>query len=655
MKKYFSIALAALALVAMTAACSKEKNVDESPASQTMTIKATISEAATRVTFDPSFDENFKPTAMAHTWQEGDKLRITDSSNSSNTAVFDLVDGAGTATGTFQGTGFDAASYDVEAIPVGTFNTSTEQTQAKDGATDHLQFVATATGVTDLEDFSLTETSGIIAVIAKLPAGVAGTINALEIEAKVPNYPISVKFTINLTEQEDVDSDDVLKLYANAPAGFVVPAGADGFLRFKSTNPAHTVYTRYQKFTTAIAPVAGKFNYIKMNCAHIDQYAGVEDDGMEENPYLIADKYQLQAMNSIIAEEDVISYFKLVSDIDMSGVTDWVPQNVTSPYDHGVNFDGAGHTISNFSCTDKTYAGFFGVLYGVCKNVNFTNATISQSLSSACGILAGYAGSGDMNAEISNVHVQGTVTMTGNKTGIGGLVGTVGNATIDACSADVVVNSGKNYVGGLFGYSKKVIVKNCWTAGSVTGDQRVGGICGGILGTGDSIINCYSIADLDGSAGFAAKRSVGGIVGHANLDKGDQNETRMPDNVVSGCIAWQSTINTRTYVGEVCGDSNDFYSSGAIVAFTATHNTLKDCYRRADLAFRDYADSFPLYDQENASPDTPLVVTPVEGCTHCYPYHGKAAESGKTLSEVAKSLGWSSDVWDFSGELPTLK
>jgi hypothetical protein len=32
-----------------------------------------------------------------------------------------------------------------------------------------------------------------------------------------------------------------------------------------------------------------------------------------------------------------------------------------------------------------------------------------------------------------------------------------------------------------------------------------------------------------------------------------------------------------------------------------------------------------------------------------------AAEAGKTLSQVAKELGWSADVWDFSGAVPTLK
>ena len=38
-----------------------------------------------------------------------------------------------------------------------------------------------------------------------------------------------------------------------------------------------------------------------------------------------------------------------------------------------------------------------------------------------------------------------------------------------------------------------------------------------------------------------------------------------------------------------------------------------------------------------------------------FPYHGKV-EAGKTLSQLASTtLGWSSEIWDFSGPLPLLR
>ena len=48
-------------------------------------------------------------------------------------------------------------------------------------------------------------------------------------------------------------------------------------------------------------------------------------------------------------------------------------------------------------------------------------------------------------------------------------------------------------------------------------------------------------------------------------------------------------------------------------------------------------------------------INTVEGATYNYPYNGKAAAVGKTVSEVAQDLGWSSSVWDFSKDFPTLK
>ena len=87
MKKYY-ILTAALALVA----CSKVSPVDEAPAAKTITISATLSNVATKVSFDAAFDANGKPTGMSHTWEAGDQLLVTDSSNPSVSAVFDAME-----------------------------------------------------------------------------------------------------------------------------------------------------------------------------------------------------------------------------------------------------------------------------------------------------------------------------------------------------------------------------------------------------------------------------------------------------------------------------------------------------------------------------------------------------------------------------------
>ncbi len=773
MRQIFHITLAALASVALFAACSKVEPVDETPAVKVMTIKATISDAATRVTFDPVYDSDSKPTSMGHTWQAGDKLRITDASDATKTALFDLVDGAGSATGTFEGNGFEAASYNVEAVPQGSFSSGFTQTQAKDGATDHLQFVATATGVTDLSSFTLAETSGIVGVIAKLPDDVAATINALEIEAKVAGMPMSIKVTVNLTAQEDVDSDDILKIYANAPTGFAIPAGAEVFLRFKSNNPDHTVYTRYQKFDSNLLPVPGKFNYVKFNCKDIDKFAGAGNDGSSTDPYQIADKYQMKAMRELMPENKT-TYFKLLADIDLENEV-WTPLNYETGFARGIDFDGQGHTIYNLTSTDaQNYPSFFGVVIGTVKNLVFDGATITGG-NNVAGVLAGYVGSTSVSAvgNISDITVK-NATVTGAKRYLGGVAGIINKVTetVQNCHAiNTTVTSTADRVGGLFGQVDKTFtVLNCSAENvTVSGSINVGGLVG--VGYGNftdctssgeiTSINTTSNADIGvgGLVGYfengtishcsssvnaiqetngrdiggligkmlvgtveksystgnvkGLQRNVGGFIGLITntASKSVVTDCYCTGNVVANaysggflglhekgvveitnCYAtgsvegsfalggmlgvtatgmsmsksagWNSRITASSN-----GDAN--WSSGAVVGVTFPTITLTDNYRNPAAALTVWWVPDADYNHPDVSATAPLVIkdistgelrpttaTGTSSSNDNYPqfaYHGKV-EAGKTLSQLASTtLGWSSDVWDFSGDVPTLK
>ena len=632
MKKLFEISIAALALILLSAACTKVNPVDETPVSQTVTIRATISDAATRVTFDPSFDGNSNPTAMAHTWQAGDKLRITDASDASKTALFDLVEGEGTATGTFRGEGFEAASYNVEAVPQGSFSNGFTQTQAKDGATDHLQFVATATGVTDLSSFTLAETSGIVGFVAKLPNGVAGTVTALEIEAKVPSLPISVKVTVNLTTPEDVDSDNILKLYANAPAGFAIPAGAEVFLRFKSNNPNHTVYTRYQQFDASLLPVPGKFNFVKLNCKDIDKFAGAGNDGESTDPYLIADKYQLLAMRDLVVAATT-KCFKMVDDVDLAGES-WIPFNYASPYDKAVDFDGNGHKILNLTSDYSAYPSFAGVVAGDIQHVTFVNPVITGGTQHA-GVLGGYIGTGDIIGNCTDVvvenatvtgggesskgkniggfggyvgaagtikdcHVKGTTTikqtLTATGSSAGGFIGSIGAAaTIEGCTAKAdVSNAASYYTGGFIGQigaAVPAVIKSCaFLGGNIHAERSnnnspVGGFIGRITKDAHaSVEKCY----VDGAVIDAAPCGrTGGFVGESSNN-----------NTLTSCYVKNTTVsggmNTGGFVGVLyCAASKCYVDKTTTVNANNTQTggfaaypenaTITNCYSSATV------------------------------------------------------------------------
>ena len=647
MKKYFVITLASVAALSLTVSCSKEKEVlapEVTPQPEKITISASFpEEGLTKVGF---VEEGYN-NKLNLIWQAGDQITITDEANPSNTQTFDIVSGMGTKSATFTGTApAAAASYKI------TYNGNpanyAEQTQAADGDTGHLKYVATITGVTDYSSFTFPAagSSAVLRLRTSIPDSFFGNVKAVAIKAGTA----SVK--VNITNSADAGETHVFTVYASLPGEMAIPAGTELFVSFQMDDTKeylkHTAYRELAAMTLA----AGKVNTINLNCLSIETSAGAADDGSSAAPYLIADQYQMDAMHNVMAAGEK-KYFKMVDDVDMTGV-DWTVLNNADPYTKGVDFDGADHVISHFSCSNQTYASFFGVLNGSCHDVSFTDASITSSAGSACAIVAGYAGSGAIHADASRIHVHGTVTFTGDKTGIGGLFGTLGNATIDACSADVTVTSGKNFVGGIYGFAKTdCVVRNCWTAGSITGNQRVGGIGGGTdkTGTGVKTINCYSLASVHGAY------AIGGIGGLYNLDN---NATELaasnPDNVFEKCIAWNSEVRSTSFLS---GDKTH-YSNGMVVGYTSLKNYLTDCVRRPDAVYNtaiffDYTDVFSLYDQDNSNPTAPLEVVAVTGANYNWPYHGKAAAAGKTVSDVAQALGWDPAIWDFSTDYPTLK
>ena len=402
--------------------------------------------------------------------------------------------------------------------------------------------------------------------------------------------------------------------------------------------------------------------YIFFKKAYVAPDAG---SGTAEDPYNLYTAKDLEGMKDLMVEKKV-TYFRLKADIDMASIEDWEPLNWESPYELAIDFDGDGHTISNFFCNYANYPSFFGVLNGRCYDVTFTNAKVVVG-DARSGILAGYCGVQDaskgIRGDCTRVHIQGELDhTTSTKYGAGGFFGFMGTGSLHACSADVIINSKLNNVGGLFGYcGKEVEVVDCWTSGVITGNQRVGGIGGGTVGDDDPavpirIANCYSIATVHGAFG------IGGIGGYFCKAKATPKDVD-PGNIIENCIAWNEEIKANANIGGsgtfTPGDVSH-YSCGAIVGYTAVRNTLRGCLRNPamkynEAIFFDYSDAFSLYDQEDVSPGSPLDPIAVAGANHNYPYHGKAAEAGKTLSEVAKGLGWSASVWDFSGELPTLK
>lgn len=377
-------------------------------------------------------------------------------------------------------------------------------------------------------------------------------------------------------------------------------------------------------------------------------------------------------------------YVVLAADVDMEGKS-WTPLNTIADYTKGLEFNGQGHTIKNFTCTTGSYRSFYGIMNGKMYGVTFENAFVDGTDKSdgskgtqPAAIVAAYAGNtaGDgSHAYIYDVKITGDSKVKANGSGVGGIVGVAVNCIVKRCSADVVIENGKKQVGGIVGYHKVgaagnyLRIEDCCSSGSVSGEQQVGGIIGQTqyetgssrYNVGASVIrNCYSTMSVN------AKWSAGGISGSCSYGKAYAVEDiPVTKDVVAGCIAWNDEI-------KATNTSTTNYSSGAVVAFCNIYQYFVDNYRKPGMTFDvpvdqkdedgnlQAADAFRIepYDQANSGDQIALTLvgnmSPVP-YMYSYPYHGKVAPDGSTVSSLAKTLGWDENVWDLSGELPVLK
>ena len=307
---------------------------------------------------------------------------------------------------------------------------------------------------------------------------------------------------------------------------------------------------------------------------------------------------------------------------------------------------GAEITGCEVYATVKSAGERVGGIVGHYQGGTLSGCKFYGEVNAASRLAGGIAGITSSASIIENCLSSGKIVCKNN---VGGIVGMNENTlTIRCCESSSTIEINVNAVdgvGGVLGLAsngKTVIVEDCIFSGNmnVPTGQRVGGIVGD-LGTGSSVRRCYVSGNITGWAG------VGGIVGRAGGLVWNANGNGY-DNTIESCIAWFDNITATR------GDENGG-SSGIIVGYTGTKNTLKNCWRKptATLTAKYCSE---VYDQEDADATTPLVVAPVPSTyTYIYPYHGKAAEASATASSLAQSLGWSTDIWDFSGSEPKLK
>ena len=589
MKKNLSFIIIAISCALVAFSCAKEvAPIDDpaQPAGESIIISARLSDALTKVTFTPGLNGESKPM-LTLTWQSTDKLRVADASDHTSYTDFDLVSGDGTNSGSFSGTPVSAASYDIWVVSE---NVNKTQTQASDGDTSHIKYIAQATGITDLTaSINFTEVSSVLGLQVKLPAGVAATISSVELITSKNIFFTGNTLSIGITTPGDTDTDNILKLYATLPSGD--QAIADGtalWVKFISTSG--TKYTTYRQLGNGLSFNGGALNTIKINCTSdddkgIQEWSGV---GSELDPYLIDNKYKLQAVYALRDSE--LRYFKLTDDIDMNGEL-WTTINPITPY-KPIDFDGGSHTISKLSnsmfyvfckssikdltlddCTasDGTQRGIFtqyiqGDGAHTVTNVDVTNSTVDVGNGNMGGLIGriNNPGGGTTTATITNCDITNT-SVTGKSAGTGGLIGLVESVvTVSNCNVKGLSITGQNNavaIGGVVGkvssassFSGCTFDKNDATAATITGPTKTGASCssvapgnvyiGGIAGEvsgAATFDDCHSknatITITTPSSNASYWKNVGGAFGYIHNADAKVGQT-------TGCTVEDVTIES---------------------------------------------------------------------------------------------------------------
>jgi len=237
--------------------------------------------------------------------------------------------------------------------------------------------------------------------------------------------------------------------------------------------------------------------------------------GEPNDPFLI---YTAEHLNNIGADpDDWNKHLKLMADIDLSGYT--YERAVIAPDTNDTNywefngisfkgaFDGNGHAVSNLTITGMSYLGLFGQVgpEGQVKGLGVEDVNITGSYTTIGGLV------GDNLGNIDSCYSTGTVTGYNR---VGGLVGYNNYGDISAsystCAASATF-SGNQGVGGLVGVTAGSIT-TCYSSGPVSGERVIGGLVG--WNYQSNITNSYSTGKVSGD------QNVGGLVGKTDQDGG---------------------------------------------------------------------------------------------------------------------------------------
>lgn len=358
-------------------------------------------------------------------------------------------------------------------------------------------------------------------------------------------------------------------------------------------------------------------------------------DGTSSTPYLISTAAQLGNLAYAIqlSPNAQSAYYKLTTNIDMSGATAPSPIIGCNTYPFKGIFDGQSNQIQNYSVTGALdNVGLFGYISdATIKSLTVNASSVSAGNYNNVGAVVGYA-TGVVSLSNITLNLSGTVSGTAKAGGFGGYINasalssftslsvanaSSGNVSVSGddagglfgylnsgfltnCSSAIPVtstsNSGTADDGGLIGYLGGGTVSTCSATGNVTNNANGPGKIGGLVGNfqGGTIISSYSTGTVSGTGPNASE--FGGLVGfmtNSTTIKGRSysSSTVTTGGSTSGSVGglvgymYNGTIEQSYSTGAVTG--TDYV--GGLVGFTVNGSpTISESYSTSAVSGSSY-------------------------------------------------------------------
>lgn len=316
--------------------------------------------------------------------------------------------------------------------------------------------------------------------------------------------------------------------------------------------------------------------------------ATIEGRGTKDHPYLIKNASQLKAFTDSIndgADKYRSAYIRLETDLDLGGVT-LDPIGGVQTYFQG-NFDGAGHTVSNFRLsTEDGAVGFFGyIAEGVIHDLHLVADLSVEASQGNTNYIIGPVVAYSISGDVINCSFDGSLKVkfsgsSGAVAHVGGICGfmqgysTDYTGTVSYCHVGATMSSDGTLpltaFGGIVGTtygtadSASAYVYNSAFAGEILGKSEKSGGIVGWLRSRSSIANCFASGRIE-ARNTSDIAAAGALVGAAG---NDTSVTNSAATATVSTVGKESTEYERTdLIGILYAAGSDTIDSRSVVTY----------------------------------------------------------------------------------------